>query len=96
MTPEHVRFAATNGRLLAVLKADLDDLQGDAGEVTLDVHQFNDALKTVDRALSRRGNQRITITVTGNEAKFSTGDAAALVRLHPGTNNPKKVWLRVM
>ena len=85
VTPEHVRFAATNGRMLAVLKADLDDLQGDAREAILDVHQFNDAIKAVQRGIPQRSNQRVNITLTANEAKFSTGNAAALVRQVPGT-----------
>lgn len=85
VTPEHVRFAATNGRMLAVLKKDLNNLQGDAREVILDVHQFNDAIKVIDRGISQRSNQRVTITLSDNEAKFSTGNAAALVRLVPGT-----------
>lgn len=84
VAPDHVRFAATNGRILAVLRADLDDLQGDAREVIFDVQQFKDAMKAVDRAIPQRSNQRITVTLTATEAKFSTGDAAALVRLVPG------------
>lgn len=84
VTPERIRFAATNGRLLAVMTTATDDHQGDMRDVILTVHQFNDALKAVDRVLPSRGHHRVTITINATEATFSAGNAAALVRLHPG------------
>lgn len=88
--PSSVRFSATNGRLLASLVVLVDDFQGMPTDLILDREQFASALK-----LSVKATGRITCTINNDEARFSSGTVASVVRhisgSFPGVDH---VWQR--
>jgi hypothetical protein len=80
-TPTAVRFASTNGRLLASLIVPLDVLTGDPVDSILDSDQFVAALK----ATARTTGGRITVEIGPKEARLTNGTASAIVRCVDGT-----------
>lgn len=81
VTPTAVRFACTNGRLLASLIVPLDALTGDPLDTILDVDQLVAALK----ATSKATGGRITVEIGPKEARLTNGTASAIVRCIDGT-----------
>lgn len=91
VTPTSVRFAATNGRLLASLIVPIDHLDGEPGDVVLDADQFTTALKATVKA----SGGRITVEIGGKEARLTNGTTSAIVRRVEGTYpNIDHVWTR--
>ena len=91
VTPTAVRFACTNGRLLASLIVPLDVLTGDPLDTILDADQFIAALK----ATSKATGGRITVEIGPKEARLTNGTASAIVRCVDG-NFPRveHCWTR--
>ncbi len=81
VTPTAVRFASTNGRLLASLIVPLDVLTGDPVDTILDSDQFVAALK----ATAKTTGGRITVEIAPKEARLTNGTASAIVRCVDGT-----------
>lgn len=81
VTPTAVRFASTNGRLLASLIVPLDVLTGDPVDTILDSDQFVAALK----ATAKTTGGRITVEIGPKEARLTNGTASAIVRCVDGT-----------
>ena len=81
VTPTAVRFACTNGRLLASLIVPLDALTGDPIDTILDADQFIAALKATAKATGGR----ITVEIGPKEARLTNGTASAIVRCVDGT-----------
>lgn len=81
VTPTAVRFACTNGRLLASFLVPLDAMTGDPGEVILDADQFTAALKATAKATGGR----IQVEIGPKEARLTNGTASAIVRCVDGT-----------
>jgi hypothetical protein len=77
---DRVRWAATNGRLLASLVIAIDDLEGEPGELLLDRDQLLSALK----AVTREAGNRIAFLIGAQEVRLSLGTTAAVVRRVPG------------
>ena len=75
-TTSAVRFAATNGRILASLLVPIDHLEGDPADVLLDADQFATALKSAAKA----NGGRITVEIGQKEARVTNGMASAIVR----------------
>lgn len=91
VTPTAVRFAATNGRILASFLVPLDALDGEPLDLILDADQFTAALKATAKATGGR----ITITIGAKEARLTNGTASAIVRRVDGTfPNVEHVWTR--
>lgn len=91
ITPTAVRFAATNGRLLASLVVPLDHLDGEPVDGVLDADQFAAALK----ATAKAAGGRIQIAIGPSEARFTNGTASAIVRRIDGTfPRVEHVWNR--
>ncbi|MBN8523902.1 MAG: hypothetical protein J0M02_01060 [Planctomycetes bacterium] len=91
VTPTAVRFAATNGRILASLVVPIDVLTGDAGDVIFDAAQFATALKAAAKATGGR----IQIEIGPKEARLTNGTASAIVRRVDGTfPRVEHVWSR--
>jgi hypothetical protein len=91
VTPTAVRFAATNGRILASLVVPLDALTGDPGDLILDAEQFIAALKSTAKATGGR----IQIEIGPKEARLTNGTASAIVRRVDGTfPRVEHVWTR--
>ena len=81
VTPTAVRFACTNGRLLASLLVPLDSITGDPLDTILDADQFIAALK----ATAKANGGRITVEIGAKEARLTNGTASAIVRCVDGT-----------
>ena len=81
VTPTAVRFATTNGRILASLIVPLDVLTGDPLDTILDAEQFIAALKATAKATGGR----IQIEIGPKEARLTNGTASAIVRCVDGT-----------
>ena len=90
VTPTSVRFAATNGRLLASLIVPLDHLDGEPGDVVLDADQFTAALKTTAKATGGR----ITVEIGVKEARLTNGTSAIVCRIDATFPNIDHVWTR--
>jgi len=91
VTPTAVRFAATNGRILASLIAPLDAMSGDPLDTILDAVQFTSALKVTAKA----SGGRIQIEIGPKEARFTNDTASAIVRRVDGTfPRIEHVWSR--
>jgi hypothetical protein len=90
-TASAVRFAATNGRILASLLVPIDHLEGDPADVLLDANQFATALKSAAKA----NGGRITVEIGQKEARITNGMASAIVRRVDGTfPQIDHVWTR--
>ncbi len=76
ITPTAVRFATTNGRILASLVVPLDAITGDPIDTILDADQFIAALK----ATAKASGGRIQIEIGPTEARLTNGTASAIVR----------------
>ena len=81
VTPTAVRFAATDGKLLASLIVPLDALTGDPLDTILDADQFIAALKATAKATGGR----ITVEIGPKEARLTNGTASAIVRCVEGS-----------
>jgi len=91
ITPTAVRFAATNGRLLASLIVPIDHLDGEPGDVVLDADQFTAALKATVKA----SGGRITCEISVKEARLTNGTTSAIVcRIDATFPNIDHVWTR--
>ena len=91
VTPDSVRFSATNGRILASVLIPIEGFQGTAGDVILDSDQFTAVLKA---AMKIQGG-RIQFRIDPAEVRLTIGTASALVRRIEG-NFPtvEHVWTR--
>ena len=74
-------FQATNGRILAIVKADTIDATGMVGAV-LDGVQFTAACKLL--AKGKRGAHHVLVDIGETEARISNGETVSLVELHAG------------
>jgi hypothetical protein len=81
VTPSAVRFACTNGRLLASLVIPLDALTGEPCDSILDADQFIAALKATAKATGGR----ITVEIGPKEARLTNSTASAIVRCIDGS-----------
>jgi hypothetical protein len=91
VTPTVVRFAATNGRLLASLVVPLDVLTGEPLDAILDATQFTAAVK----AAAKGSGGRITVEIGAKEARITNGTSSAIVRRIEGTYpRVEHVWTR--
>lgn len=91
VTPTAVRFAATNGRILASLVVPLDTITGDPCDGILDADQFVAALKTTAKAAAGR----IQVDIGHTEARCTNGTASAIVRRVEGIfPRVEHVWTR--
>ena len=91
VTPTAVRFAATNGRILASLVVPLNALTGDPVDAILDADQFTAALK----ATAKAAGGRIQVDIGHTEARCTNGTASAIVRRVDGTfPRVEHVWTR--
>jgi len=91
VTPTAVRFAATNGRLLASLLVSHDQPGVDASDLILDADQFTAAMKS-----AAKGNaSRITIEISTKEVRCTCGAASTIVRRVEGFfPHVEHVWTR--
>lgn len=86
-----VRFAATNGRILASVVVPVDHLGGEPADVVLDREQFVAAMKIA----AKGSGQRIAVEIGPKEARVSNGTTSAIVRRVDGTfPNVEHVWTR--
>jgi hypothetical protein len=76
VTPTAVRFATTNGRILASLVVPLDVLTGEATDIILDSEALAAALKVT----AKQPGGRITVEIGAQEARLTNGTASAIVR----------------
>ncbi len=91
ITPTAVRFAATNGRILASFLVPIDSLDGEPIDAILDAGQFAAALKST----SKMAGGRITVEIGAKEARLTNGTSSAIVRRVDGTfPNVDHVWNR--
>ena len=86
VTPNAVRFAATNGRILACLVVPIDHLDGEPIDAIHDADQFSAALKST----SKMAGGRISIEVGAKEARLTNGTASAIVRRVDGTLSQRR------
>ncbi len=90
-TSSVIRFAATNGRILASLVVPVDLLVGEPADAVLDREQFVAAMKIAARGTG----QRIVVEIGPREARVSNGTTSAIVRRVDGTfPNVEHVWTR--
>ena len=90
-TSTAVRFAATNGRILASVVVPVDHLGGEPADVVLDREQFVAAMKSA----AKGSGQRIAVEIGPKEARLSNGTASAIVRRVDGIfPNVEHVWTR--
>jgi hypothetical protein len=91
VTPSAVRFATTNGRILASLLVPIESLVGEPLDLILDADQFTAALK----ATAKASGGRITLEIGAKEVRLTNGIASAIVRRIDGTfPNVEHVWTR--
>ena len=81
VTPNAVRFSATNGRLLASLVVPVDDFLGTPGDLVLDRDQLIVALKTATKATIGK----VIVKIDNDEARITTGSVTSVVRRIAGT-----------
>ncbi len=80
VTAERIRFAATDGKLLAAFIQPMADLDGQPVEAILDRDQFTAACKV----LAKGSSPRVTMTINHSEVRLSCGRMAAVVFRHNG------------
>lgn len=91
VTPTAVRFAATNGRILASLLVPIEQLDGDPLDAILDADQFAAALKST----SKSSGGRITIEIGPKEVRLTNAMTSAIVRRVDGVfPQVEHVWTR--
>jgi hypothetical protein len=91
VTPTAIRFAATNGRILASLVVPLEALTGQPLDTILDAAQFTAALKTT----AKGPGGRLTLEIGATEARITNGTLSAIVRRIEGTfPRVEHVWTR--
>lgn len=81
ITPDRLRFAATNGKLLAAIIVDTIDKANAGTDVLLDCSQFTAAIKALAKSTGAiRTPQVIHVEVGVGEVRFSHGQNSTIVR----------------
>ena len=80
VTPERFRFAATNGRLLAVVVGDITTPSIAFVDVLLDRDQFVNAIRSLTKGLAKGSPTGIQVAIDTSEVRLTTGLTSALVR----------------
>lgn len=80
ITPEFIRFSATNGKLLISVLVSIGAAEVESTDLILDGDQFTAAMK----ALSRSTTSSVQVTIVDAEVRFTSGVTTAIVRRVPG------------
>lgn len=90
ITPSAVRFAATNGRLLACLVVPVEDLVGEPGDLVIDSSQLTTALKGMAKV-----SGRIVLEIGPKEVRLTQGTTSAIARRIDSTFPQfDHIWIR--
>ncbi len=76
VTASHLRFTATNGKLLVCLRHEPEDLQGSPADLILNGEQFTAAMK----AAAKSAAARIAFSFDKQEARITYSPGVSLVR----------------
>ena len=80
ITPEVIRFSATNGKILISLLVPIGSAEVEPADLILDGDQFTTAM----RALGRSTASSVQVTIVDTEARLTAGVSTAIVRRVPG------------
>lgn len=78
VSPDRIRFTATDGRLLVALTGATTISATGATDVLLDVDQFTTAMRALAKATSGKGSIAVVIDV--GEVRFTRGTTSVLIR----------------